>query len=154
MADNYIGNRMDDYLSGRLSQSRPRKLTPSGRKPGTMELKVEPEATVWISEGALTIPGMRLIELIANSGQRVFYRAPGGKSGSEPAIRFGARHYPPEVDAPEAEMTVAVTPEEVIIDSGRVIISFPESHGEEAAAIAAAFLTEPGRKAKTARIEL
>lgn len=152
MADNYIGNRMDDYLAGRLKTKTPRRLTPSGHTPGTLELAVNAGAQVWIEEGALTSSGCRLIELLANAGLKVCYRAESGKTGAEPAVKFGARHYPPSAVAPDAPMTVRLTETEISIDSGRVTIAYqPESAGS-AAAIAASFLTDAGRRVSRANI--
>lgn len=153
MADNYLGNRMDDYLAGRLNTVRPRKLTPSGKRPGTLDLPVETGATVWIADGALLDSGRRLIEHLVNAGLRVSYRAESGKTGAEPAVRFGARHYPPSAPSPEAQMTVSLTECEITIDSGRVRITYSDAP-DRAAALAAAFLTEAGRHASAARIDL
>ncbi len=154
MADNYIGNRMDDYLAGRLKTAAPRRLTPSGRRPGTLELEVEVGAMVWISEGALLPAGRKLIELLANTGLRVSYRAESGKVGAEPAVKFGARHYPPSAPAPEAQMTVSLSDTEISIDYARVTVSYSPENAEYAAAIAASFLTGAGRTVTRASITL
>lgn len=152
MADNYIGNRMDDYLAGRLTVAMPRRRTPSGRRPGTLELGVEIGAMVWIPEGALFPAGRKLINLLANTGLRVSYRAESGKNGAEPAIKFGARHYPPSAPAPDGQMTVSLSDTTITIDSGRVNISYSADNAERAAEIAASFLTETGRKVAHANI--
>ena len=152
MADNYIGNRMDDYLAGRLTVAMPRRRTPSGRRPGTLELGVEIGAMVWIPEGALLPAGRKLINLLANTGLRVSYRAESGKNGAEPAIKFGARHYPPSAPAPDGQMTVILSDTTITIDSGRVNISYSADNAERAAEIAASFLTKTGRKVAHANI--
>ena len=152
MADNYIGNRMDDYLAGRLKTAAPRRRTPSGRRPGTLELGVDSGAMVWIPAGALLPAGRKLIELLVNTGLRVSYRAESGKTGAEPAVKFGARHYPPSAVAPDAQMTVSLSDSAIVIDSDRVTISYTAETAENAAAIAASFLTETGRKVTRANI--
>lgn len=152
MADNYIGNRMDDYLAGRLKTAVPRRRTPSGRRPGTLELGVDPGAMVWIPEGALLPAGRKLIELLANSGLRVSYRAESGKAGAEPAVKFGARHYPPSAPAPEGQMSVCLSDSAITIDSDRISISYSPESADSAAAVAASFLTEAGRRVSRADI--
>ena len=152
MADNYIGNRMDDYIAGKLKKASPRRLTPSGKRPGTLDLPVDSAATVWIPQGALLPAGRRLIELLTNSGVHVSYRAERGKTGAEPAIRSGARHYPPDVPAPETpEMTVSLTEGAITADGGRISIDYTDADALAAAAIAAAMLTEPGRQVHNAK---
>lgn len=153
MADNYIGNRMDDYLAGRLKTAMPRRRTPSGRRPGTLELRVEPGAMVWIPEGALLPAGRKLIELLVNTGLRVSYRAESGKIGAEPAVKFGARHYPPSAPAPtDGLMTVCLTDSTITIDTDRVSISYTPGNAESAAAMAASFMTDAGRRVSRANI--
>ncbi|MDE6536191.1 MAG: hypothetical protein K2K82_09330 [Muribaculaceae bacterium] len=141
MADNYLGNRMDDYRAGKLTRPAPRRLTPSGVKPGTLFLTVDPKRSVWIAEGALLPAGTALIRTLTSAGIKTYYRADSGKAGSEPAIKFGARHYPPAADAPQADVNIAVTPEEILIDSGRARITFPEDRADDAAQMAAALLS-------------
>lgn len=154
MADNYIGNRMEDYLAGKLASPRRKKLTPSGRRPGTLELDVDPASSVWIGEGALLPAGLRLIEQLKNAGISVCYRAESGKSGSEPAIRFGARHFPPEVPGPEADRTVNVTSSQIEIDCGRALIRYQSESSAEAADMAAALLSRPGCSVLSANITI
>lgn len=148
MADNYIGNRMDDYLAGKLSRPAVRRLTPSGTKPGMLAIPVDQKRTIWISEGALLPAGIALISLLTSAGVKTFYRAEGGKTGAEPAIRFGARHYPPTVDAPQADVTIAISTAKILIDSGRAMITFPEARAEDAARIAASLLSSLPENAK------
>ena len=154
MADNYIGNRMDDYRAGKLSAPRRPKLTPSGRRPGSLELACAPAAGVWVGEGALLPAGVALIARLRNAGLSVCYRAESGKSGAAPAIRFGARHFPPEVAAPEASAEVAVSPSRIEIDAGRAIIEYAAERAAEAADMAAALLSDSGRKVASATLTL
>lgn len=141
MADNYLGNRMDDYLAGKLTRPAPRHLTPSGAKPGTLVLNVDPKRSVWIAEGALLHAGIALIRTLTSAGIKTYYRADSGKAGSEPAIKFGAKHYPPAADPPQADVNIAVTPGEILIDSGRARITFPEEQADKAAQMAVALLS-------------
>lgn len=154
MADNYIGNRMDDYLAGKLSAPRQRKLTPSGHRPGTLQLAIDPAETVWISEGALLPAGMRLIEQLRNAGVPVCYRAESGKAGSKAAIRFGARHFPPEVAAPTADTEVRITSGRIKIDGNRAEINFAETLAPAAADMAASLLSKSGKKVSATNITL
>lgn len=148
MADNYLGNRMDDYRAGKLSKSAPRRLTPSGAKPGTLSLPVNPNQTVWIAEGALTEAGTALIQTLTGAGVKTCYRAEAGKAGAEPAIRFGARHYPPTATSPRADINITIDRGKIMIDSSRAIITFQESRSREAAKIAAALLSSLPTNAK------
>ena len=154
MADNYIGNRMDDYLAGKLASPRRTRLTPSGRRPGKLELEANLSATVWICEGALLPAGLRLIEQLKNAGISVSYRAQGSKEGAAPAIKFGARHFPPEATAPDADHSVSITVARIEIDGGRSLIEFREETARDAADMAAALLSRPGSSILSARITL
>ncbi len=152
MADNFLGNRMDDYLAGRLNRpAAPRRLTPSGAKPGMLALPLNPRLRVWIADGALSPAGIALIRLLTSTGVHVYYRAEAGKRGAEPAIKFGARHFPPEVPDPEADATFSISPSQITLNSA-AIISFPSDksdlsdksdqsdRSEKAAQLAAALL--------------
>lgn len=148
MADNYIGNRMDDYLAGKLSRPATRRLTPSGAKPGTLVLAINTKQTVWISEGALLAPGIALISTLTSAGVKTLYRADEGKEGAEPAIKFGARHYPPYAAAPTADVTISITDGQISIDQGRATITFPPERATEAAHMASALLSSMPMNAK------
>lgn len=150
MADNYLGNLMDDYRAGRLKRSAPRRLTPSGAKPGALPLAVDAGERIWIAAGAMLPAGLRLIELLVNSGLKVSYR--GLPSETEPAIRLGARHYPPTVAEPQSGAAVTLTEDTITIDSGRAVITYPAGAEEQAATMAAALLSSAGRKVASARI--
>ncbi len=152
MADNYLGNKMDDYRSGRLNQRPARKVTPGGHRPGSLRMAINPSLTVWIGEGSLLEAGQHLIRLLAESGVRVCYRAESGKVGSEPAIRFGAKHYPPTAEAPKADAEVNISEERIALDGDRGLIAYGPERAEAAAQLAATLLTDSGRSLTRANI--
>lgn len=152
MADNYLGNKMDDYRAGRLRSGAPRRVTPSGRKPGALSLPVRLDFPLWIPQGALLPAGLSLIEDLVNAGLKVAYRAERSAEGAAPALRLGARHYPPEADAPAADSVAEIADDSIIIDSGRVRIDFSPADARSAAALAATFLSLDGLKVTSAHL--
>ena len=147
MADNYLGNRMDDYAAGRLKQSRRPKLTPTGRRPGELALALPKDGRVWIAAGAMTEAGRQLMSTLRNSGLHVAFAAPQCAEAQQLAQQLGVQHFPPVVPAPEAEAIAEIGDTAISLDSGRVTVSFPPDRAQEAASLAAAFCTLPGLQA-------
>lgn len=147
MADNYIGNRMDDYRAGRLAAGAPRRVTHTGSRPGSLSLPVNPDHLVWIEDGALLPAGRRLVELLTAAGLHVAFRAPAGREGALLAQQFGARHFPDGVTAPPAQFVTIVSNVDITLDAGRVRVGFSPGAELSAARLAASFCSIAGAAA-------
>lgn len=152
MADNYLGNKMDDYLSGRLRASAP---SPHVKKNG-LNVSVSPVRSVWMPVGAWTPAGEAVVAAMCGAGMEVAYSHERSRQGARLAERYGARHVPDDVDAPDFGHKVEVWSDTITIDSGRVEIAYDGDDPDQvqrAATIAAFFVTPVGRYS-TAEITL
>ncbi len=124
MADNYIGNRMDDYRAGRLqAASKPRRLSPSGLPLGQLSLAVDPALRVWLPQGALTAAGEVLMRTLRAAAIPVSYRAAASRQGAALAMELGARHYPDGTPAPTDHQEILLTDGQFLLP-GRACICF------------------------------
>lgn len=153
MADNYLGNKMDDYRSGRL---RPSAASSSRRKPKGLNVPIAAERTIWIRRGAWLPAGEAVVAAMCRAGMSVAYSHERSREGARLAETYGARHVPEDVDAPGHGHFVDIAFESIIIDGIRVSICFdPDDPDqiERAATTATFFVTPTGRYA-SAEIEL
>ena len=94
MADNYLERKMEEYRSGK-SQQRVVKRTPSGAKPGTINVKF-PSRRVFVTGGAKGI-GRAIVEAFRNADCRVAFCDNDSKAGTATAQATGAQFYPIDV---------------------------------------------------------
>ena len=94
MADNYLERKMEEYRSGK-SQQRVVKRTPSGAKPGTINVKF-PSRRVFVTGGANGI-GRAIVEAFRNADCRVAFCDNDSKAGTATAQATGAQFYPIDV---------------------------------------------------------
>lgn len=94
MADNYLERKMEEYRS-RKSQQRVVKRTPSGAKPGTINVKF-PSRRVFVTGGAKGI-GRAIVEAFRNADCRVAFCDNDSKAGTATAQATGAQFYPIDV---------------------------------------------------------
>lgn len=94
MADNYLERKMEEYRSGK-SQQRVVKRTPSGAKPGTINVKF-PSRRVFVTGGAKGI-GRAIVEAFRNADCRVAFCDNDSKVGTATAQATGAQFYPIDV---------------------------------------------------------
>lgn len=94
MADNYLERKMEEYRSGK-SQQRVVKHTPSGAKPGTINIKF-PSRRVFVTGGAKGI-GRSIVEAFRNADCRVAFCDNDRKAGTATAQATGAQFYPVDV---------------------------------------------------------
>lgn len=94
MADNYLERKMEEYRSGK-SQQRVVKRTPSGAKPGTINVKF-PSRRVFVTGGAKGI-GRAIVEAFRNADCRVAFCDNDSKAGTATAQATGAQFYPVDV---------------------------------------------------------
>lgn len=94
MADNYLERKMEEYRSGK-SQQRVVKRTPSGAKPGTINIKF-PSRRVFVTGGAKGI-GRSIVEAFRNADCRVAFCDIDSKAGTATAQATGAQFYPVDV---------------------------------------------------------
>ena len=99
MADNYLERKMEEYRSGK-SKQRTVKRTPSGAKPGTINVKF-PSRRVFITGGAKGI-GRAIVEAFRNADCRVAFCDNDVKAGTATAQATGAQFYPADVIDAEA----------------------------------------------------
>ena len=101
MADNYLENKMIDYInSGRQGKSASRRrVSPSGAKPGELVVKF-PSRRVFVTGGAHGI-GAAVVRAFANAGCRVAFCDIDNKGGTEFAQSCGARFYHADVSRPD-----------------------------------------------------
>ncbi len=94
MADNYLERKMEEYRSG-ISQHRVVKRTPSGAKPGTINIKF-PSRRVFVTGGAKGI-GRAIVGAFRNADCRVAFCDNDTKAGAATAQAMGAKYYPIDV---------------------------------------------------------
>lgn len=90
MADNYLERKMEEYRSG-ISQHRVVKRTPSGAKPGTINIKF-PSRRVFVTGGAKGI-GRAIVGAFRNADCRVAFCDNDTKAGAATAQATGAKYY-------------------------------------------------------------
>lgn len=99
MADNYLENKMIDYINaGRSAKPSRRKLSPSGQKAGEVVVKF-PSRRVFVTGGAHGI-GAAVVRAFANAGCQVAFCDIDAKAGTELAQQSGTRFYPVDVTQP------------------------------------------------------
>lgn len=104
MADNYLERKMEEYRSGK-TQQRVVKRTPSGAKPGTINIKF-PSRRVFITGGAKGI-GRAIVEAFRNADCKVAFCDKDSKTGTATAQATGAQFYPVDVtDANSLDLCV------------------------------------------------
>lgn len=94
MADNYLERKMDEYRSGNM-QRHSVKRTPSGAKPGTINVKF-PSRRVFITGGAKGI-GRAIVKVFRNADCKVAFCDNDTKAGTATAQATGAKFYPIDV---------------------------------------------------------
>lgn len=94
MADNYLERKMEEYRSGKAKQ-RVVKRTPSGAKPGTINIKF-PTRRVFVTGGAKGI-GRAIVETFRNADCKVAFCDNDTKAGAATAQATGAKFYPVDV---------------------------------------------------------
>lgn len=126
MADNYIGNRMDDYRAGRLRQEsgRSRRLSPTGNHLGQLNLGIRVGLRVWLPQNALSEAGLALMRELRGAAVAVSYRAEASRRGAEPAMSLGARHYPDGAAAPAEEHQEIIVGGDRFEVVGHAVVSF------------------------------
>jgi hypothetical protein len=163
MADNYIGQRMEDYRSGKLSAPRARKFTPSGQRPGHLEVKF-PQINVFVSSCRLSAIGQAVIRVLVNSGCHVEFAAANVDAAAAQAFaqQSGARFLPGNGDCrvATADVELSVDEERGVIDIATSQVQLTWLAGDadlepEQIAAAAAFLCTPtGRQIRHQSIRL
>ena len=94
MADNYLENKMEEYRSGKTRSYRP-KLTPSGAKAGTLNVKF-PARRVYVTGGASGI-GREIVRQFRDAGCKVAFCDIDRVSGAATAQATGAQFHPVDV---------------------------------------------------------
>jgi len=94
MADDYLGKKMEDYRSG-ANLRRNVRLTPSGRRPGTLYVKFPPRRA-FVTGGASGI-GREIVRSLADSGCRVAFCDVDSAAGTATAQATGSRFIPVDV---------------------------------------------------------
>lgn len=95
MADDYIGKKMDDYRRGTLRPTPPRRLTPSGGRPGTLSVKFPPRR-VFVTGGAHGI-GRAVVAALTAAGCRVAFCDCDSRAGALTAQHTGSQFHPLDV---------------------------------------------------------
>lgn len=92
MADNYLENKMDEYRRGAAAKTVKRHLSPSGTRPGTVSLKIEP-LRVLVTDVSDDY-GAAIVRQLRDAGCRVAFVCGDDKSGRALSQSTGSRYYP------------------------------------------------------------
>lgn len=99
MADNYLERKMEEHRAHAAS-SRPRRLSPSGTRPGYLTVKYPPRR-VFVTGGASGI-GRAIVAAFRNAGCRVAFCDVDRKAGAATAQATGAQFHPSDVTDADA----------------------------------------------------
>lgn len=92
MADNYLENKMDEYRRGTAAKTVKWHLSPSGTRPGTVSLKIEP-LRVLVTDVSDDY-GAAIVRQLRDAGCRVAFVCDDDKSGRALSQSTGSRYYP------------------------------------------------------------
>ena len=148
MADNYLGQRMEDYRSGKLNAPRARKLTPSGQRPGHLMVKFPP-INVFVDDRLLSSVGQAVIRVLVNSGCHVEFAAEGADADAaqtfaqQSGARFLPAGYGSHVAEPVLTLRIDGVASEACVEPSSCRVAWSEGADVEHVAAAVAFFCTP-----------